>query len=107
MRGKHRSLGLPGRSPLAKPRPRRNSSLAMMSALDKLSFNTRQAARVGWFFGQKLMAARLGRPVPVPAALRGRPMPDRRRLLADLRSLIERGWRNIDAGYYAPPADGL
>ena len=107
MRGKHRSLGLPGRSPLAKPRPRRTSSLAMTSALDKLSFNTRQAARVGWFFGQKLMAARLGRPVPLPAALRGRPMPDRRRLLADLRSLIERDWRNIEAGYYAPPADGL
>ena len=79
----------------------------MVSALDKLAFNTRQTARIGWFFGQKLLAARFGRPVPVPAALRGRPVPDRQRLLADLRSLIERDWRNIEAGYYAPPADDL
>jgi ubiquinone/menaquinone biosynthesis C-methylase UbiE len=34
-------------------------------------------------------------------------MPDRQRLLADLRSLVEQDWRNIEAGYYAPPADGL
>jgi ubiquinone/menaquinone biosynthesis C-methylase UbiE len=34
-------------------------------------------------------------------------MPGRQRLLADLRSLVEQDWRNIEAGYYAPPADGL
>jgi len=79
----------------------------MISALDRLAFDTTQAARIGWFFGQKLLAARLGRPVLVPAAVRGRPMPDRQRLLADLRSLMEQDWRNIEAGYYAPPADGL
>lgn len=79
----------------------------MPSALDKLAFTTAQAARISWFFGQKLLAARIGRPVPVPAALRGRPMPDRRRILADLRALIEQDWRNIEAGYYAPPADGF
>jgi len=79
----------------------------MISSLDKLAFNTSQAARIGWYFGQKLLAARMGRPVAVPTALRGRPMPDRRRLLSDLRSLIEQDWRNIEAGYYAPPADGL
>jgi ubiquinone/menaquinone biosynthesis C-methylase UbiE len=79
----------------------------MASALDKLAFNTAQAARVSWFFGQKLLAARMGRPVPLPEELRGRPMPDRRRLLADLRSLIEQDWRNIEAGYYAPPVNGL
>ena len=79
----------------------------MISSLDKLAFNTSQAARIGWYFGQKLLAARMGRPVAVPTALRGRPMPDRRRLLSDLRSLIEQDWRNIEAGYYALPADGL
>ena len=77
----------------------------MISPLDKLAFNTTQAARVGWFFGQKLLAARLGRPVRLPEALRGRSMPDRQRLLADLRSLLEQDWRNIEAGYYMPPTD--
>ncbi len=79
----------------------------MPSALDKLAFNTAQAARISWFFGQKLLAARMGRPVPMPEAVRGRPMPDRRRLLTDLKALIEQDWRNIEAGYYVPPADGL
>jgi ubiquinone/menaquinone biosynthesis C-methylase UbiE len=79
----------------------------MPTALDKLAFDAAQAVRIGWFFGQKLLAARLSRPVPLPESLRGRPMPDRRRILADLRALIEQDWRNIAAGYYARPADGL
>jgi ubiquinone/menaquinone biosynthesis C-methylase UbiE len=79
----------------------------MLSSLDKLAFSTAQAARVSWFFGQKLLAARLGRAVPVPDELRRRPMPDRRRILADLRALIEQDWRNIEAGYYSQPADRL
>ena len=78
----------------------------MPTALEKLAFDTAQAARVGWYFGQKLLAARLSRPVPLPEELRGRPMPDRRRILGDLRALLAQDWRNIEAGYYAPPADG-
>lgn len=93
--------------PLAKPRPSVNSSFVMKFPLERVAFNTTQTARIGWFFGQKLLAARMGRPVRLPEALRGRPMPDRQRLLADLRALMERDWRNIEAGYYAPPADGL
>ena len=73
----------------------------MPSALDKLVFEAAQAARVWWFFGQKLLAARVSRPVPLPEPLRGRPMPDKRRILADLWALIEQDWRNIEAGYYA------
>src|SRR5689334_1607221 len=79
----------------------------MTSPFDRMAFNTAQAARIGWFFGQKLLAARMGDPVRLPEALRGRPMPDRQRLLADLRSLVAQDWRNIEAGYYAPPAGGL
>ncbi len=76
-----------------------------VSTFDKLAFETAQAARIGWFFGQKLVAARLARPVPAPPELRGRPMPDRQRLLADLWRLIEQDWRNIEAGIYAAPED--
>jgi ubiquinone/menaquinone biosynthesis C-methylase UbiE len=77
----------------------------MTNNFDKLAFETAQAARIGWFFGQKLLAARLARPVPVPPELRGRKMPDRRRLVADLWRLVEEDWRNIEAGIYAAPED--
>ncbi|HUC72496.1 MAG TPA: class I SAM-dependent methyltransferase [Stellaceae bacterium] len=79
----------------------------MVTAVDKLAFDAAQATRVGWYFGQKLLAARLSRPIPLPERLRGRPMPGRRRILADLRALFEQDWRNIEAGCYALPADGL
>ena len=79
----------------------------MPTALDKLAFNAAQAARISWFFGQKMLAARVSRPVPAPEALRGRPVPDRRRILADLQALIEQDWRNIEAGHYALPVDEL
>ena len=77
----------------------------MATALDKLLYDAAQAARVSWFFGQKLLAARLSKPMPIPDSLKGRPMPDRRRILGDLRKLLEQDWRNIAAGLYAPPED--
>src|SRR3954452_12409558 len=78
---------------------------AMANALEKLAFEATQAARIGWFFGHKALAARLAKPVPAPH-LSGRSMPDRQRLIADLWRLVERDWRNIEAGLYAPPEDG-
>ena len=77
----------------------------MAKSFDKLAFDTAQMARIGWFFGQKLLAARLARPVPAPPELRARQMPDRQRLLTDLWRLIEQDWRNIEAGTYAMPED--
>lgn len=74
----------------------------MPVTLDRLSFEAAQAARIGWFFGQKLLAARLSRPVPAPD-LHGRTVPDRQRLVVDLWRLVEQDWRNIAAGLYAPP----
>ncbi len=75
----------------------------MATAFDKLAFEATQTARVGWFFGQKLLAQRLTRPVELPPRLRRRRVPDRRYLLADLRRLFEEDWRNIAAGIYAMP----
>lgn len=77
----------------------------MASALEKLAFEATQAARIGWFFGHKALVARLTKPAPAPH-LHGRAMPDRQRLIADLWRLVERDWRNIEAGIYAPPEDG-
>ena len=77
----------------------------MPDAFDKLAFETAQMARIGWFFGQKLLAARFAKPVPVPEKLRRRKTPDRQRLIRDLWQLIERDWQNIADGIYAPPED--
>ena len=77
----------------------------MPSVADKLIFNGEQAARVSWFFGQKLLAARLSRPVPLREPLHGRAMPDKRRILNDLWGLVEQDWHNVAAGYYLPPSD--
>jgi ubiquinone/menaquinone biosynthesis C-methylase UbiE len=81
----------------------------MPNTLDKFAYEAAQAARIGWFFGQKILAARLAKPVPVPERLRekwqGRSTPDRQRLVADLWRLIEQDWQNIKAGIYAAPED--
>src|SRR5436190_2237434 len=77
----------------------------MPDAFDKLAFETAQMARIGWFFGQKLLAARFAKPVPVPDKLRGRKTPDRQRLIRDLWQLVERDWQHIAEGVYAPPDD--
>jgi ubiquinone/menaquinone biosynthesis C-methylase UbiE len=77
----------------------------MTTPLDKLVYDATQAARVSWFFGQKLLAARFSKPLPLPEHIRDRPMPDRRRILGDLRKLLEQDWRNIAAGVYAAPED--
>lgn len=75
----------------------------MATPFDKLAFDARQAARVGWFFGQKLLAQRFTKPVELPPDFPRRPMPDRQRLLADLRELFEADWRNVAAGLYLAP----
>src|SRR5436309_16064040 len=78
----------------------------MPSALDRLTFSARQVGRVSWFFGQKLLAWRVTRPVPLPESLRGRTMPDTRRILQDLGRLIQQDWQDVEAGYYFSPPDG-
>jgi len=77
----------------------------MATALDKFVYDTAQAARVSWFFGQKLLAARLTKPMRLPARLKGKALPDRRRILGDLRKLLEQDWRNVAAGIYAAPEE--
>lgn len=75
----------------------------MATRFDKIVFETTRRARVGWYSGQKLLAQRFSKPVAPPPGLRRREMPGRERLMADLRELFERDWRNIEAGLYAMP----
>jgi ubiquinone/menaquinone biosynthesis C-methylase UbiE len=79
----------------------------MPNTLDKFAYEAAQAARIGWFFGQKILAARLAKPVPerLREKWQGRPTPARQRLVADLWRLIEQDWQNIEAGIYAAPED--
>jgi ubiquinone/menaquinone biosynthesis C-methylase UbiE len=79
----------------------------MATTNEKLAYEAAQRARIGWYFGQKLLAARLGRPMPLPEEFRDRPMPGRGRIMADLWALFEQDWKNVEAGHYAPPAAGL
>ena len=77
----------------------------MANALDRFAYEAAQVARIGWFWSQKLLAARMAKPVPAPPELRGRTMPDRQRLVTDLWHLLEQDWQNIAAGLYVMPED--
>ncbi|MFO1113810.1 MAG: class I SAM-dependent methyltransferase [Rhodospirillales bacterium] len=70
-----------------------------------------QSARIGWFLGQYLLSDRLTRASRTPAQRRppppaaARPSPTLPDLLADIRGLLRRDWRNIRDGLYRiPPA---
>jgi ubiquinone/menaquinone biosynthesis C-methylase UbiE len=74
----------------------------MPSTLDWIAYRATQRLRVSWYFGQKWLSARLTEAVPAPAELKER-MPDRARILADLRALLDQDWRNIEQGLYRLP----
>jgi ubiquinone/menaquinone biosynthesis C-methylase UbiE len=76
----------------------------MASPLEKLAFHTTQRLRVSWYSGQKWLSSQLTERVPAAPELKQR-MPDRARLLADLRALIEQDWRNIEDRHYRLPED--
>lgn len=64
-----------------------------------------QTARVGWYLGHYVAAARLTPRVDLPGRIAPDQLPDLRMILVDLRQLFERDWRNIRAGYYKVPWD--
>lgn len=76
----------------------------MASALERLAYHATQRLRVSWYSGQKWLSARLTESVAASPELRER-MPDRARILADLRALLEQDWRNIAEGRYRLPED--
>src|SRR5262249_61760726 len=74
----------------------------MVSALDRLSYAARQAARVAWYAGHYAAGRRLLKPMPKPDFAIG-PTPSRADLTADMRAVFEREWRDIEAGPLSPP----
>jgi ubiquinone/menaquinone biosynthesis C-methylase UbiE len=74
----------------------------MVSALDRLSYAARQAARVAWYAGHYAAGRRLLKPMPKPDFAVG-PTPSRAEMTADMRAAFEREWQDIAAGLFAAP----
>jgi ubiquinone/menaquinone biosynthesis C-methylase UbiE len=79
---------------------------------DRVGFAARQTARVAWYTGHRVamrqMLDRLAQSQPAPprpVRRPSRPVPDTRRLLADLAQLMARDLANAEAGYYPVPED--
>lgn len=76
----------------------------------RLAYAASQSARVAWFLGQYMMAARIGRRITGPPRTTppgGRPVPGTRAILEELRALLARDLANIEAGCYRLPHDLL
>lgn len=77
----------------------------------RLAYGAGQAPRVAWYHGHHLLMRRLsqmasaGRSQPRPRAVTGAPVPDRRRLYADMAALFRQDLANVEAGIYPLPAD--
>src|SRR5947207_10090257 len=74
----------------------------MASALDRLSYAARQAARIAWYAGHYAAGRRLLKPMPKPDFAIG-PTPTRAEMTADMRSVFEREWRDVEAGLFPAP----
>lgn len=75
------------------------------AAARRLAYAVGQTARVGWYFGQYALAARLAGPTTRPEERPSGPYPATAEILGDLRNLMETDWRNIEAGLYRMPHD--
>lgn len=76
----------------------------MTGLLQRSAYAAGQAARVGVYFGQYWLSARMTTPVKPRKPIEG-PFPTTGKILADLRGLLERDWANIAAGRYRVPHD--
>jgi ubiquinone/menaquinone biosynthesis C-methylase UbiE len=74
----------------------------MVTALDRLSYTARQAARVAWYAGHYAAGRRLLKPMPKPDFPIG-PTPSRQDMTADMRALFQREWRDIAEGLFPAP----
>ena len=74
----------------------------MVSALDRLTYAARQAARVAWYAGHYAAGRRILKPMPKPDFAIG-PTPSRAEMTADMRAVFTREWQDIEAGRFPAP----
>lgn len=83
----------------------------MSGPLTLAAYTLGQTARIGVYWGQYLMTARMTRPPKRKAAKAKRTpagaFPKRAEVLRDLQGLLRRDWENIARGLYRPPHDLL
>src|SRR5262249_54641899 len=78
----------------------------------RIAYGARQLPRVAWYIGHGMVMGRLSQPVRERAGASTRPrahtrapVPDRRRLYADMAVLFRQDLANVEAGIYPLPAD--
>ena len=78
----------------------------------RVAYGASQLPRIAWYFGHSLAVRRLSkaaqrrdRKKTRPSAHTNSPVPDRRRLYADMAILLQQDLANIEAGVYPLPAD--
>ncbi len=78
----------------------------------RLAYGASQLPRVAWYLGHSVVMRQLSemslrRPGEIsrPRAFTGAPVPDRRRLYADMATLFLQDLANVEAGIYPLPAD--
>ena len=75
-----------------------------LSSISRAAYTLGQGARVGLYWGQYWLSARLTKPVKAQTPIEG-PFPSSEETLRDLRALLARDLRNIEAGHYRMPHD--
>jgi ubiquinone/menaquinone biosynthesis C-methylase UbiE len=78
----------------------------------RIAYGARQLPRVAWYVGHSMVMRRLSEavreregPSTRPRAHTDGPVPDRRRLYADMAALFRQDLANVEAGIYPLPAD--
>ncbi len=78
----------------------------------RVAYGASQLPRVAWYVGHSIAVRRLSEAArrrdgkkARPRALTNAPVPDRRRLYADMAILLQQGLANVEAGIYPLPAD--
>ena len=78
----------------------------------RVAYGASQLPRVAWYVGHSLAVRRLSEEArrrdgkkARPRALTNAPVPDRRRLYADMALLLQQDLANVEAGIYPLPAD--
>jgi hypothetical protein len=80
----------------------------MLNPFDRVTYTTRQAARVAWYMGHYFAAGSYRQAAPEGDIRRERPRskpPARDAIFRAMGELFERDLRNVEAGHYPMPRD--